>query len=278
MSINANKSRITDLEDFDQFPLKEPIKRYIILSMQRTGSYYISRRLCNIKNMFGIPSEYFHPKSIEAILPRLMKPFTISDYVDSRIALNDYLKYVERARTTDDGYFGIKVQPHQLQSIFNGDTSQIIDFISDFDKIILLTRQDKLAQAISVSKAICTNEWFDDHVSFDLQEKDLKHFYSLIASNISRFIEEEELLLMIKKKIGKKVLHISYEDLERDNIRIFNLIIEYLSNQEKLLIEEIDSFTEVPKKNNSDLTAKIKKGFIKYISQGVNDATSIHPL
>lgn len=269
MAIPINKSRITDLEEFDQLPLKSPQKRYLILSMQRTGSYYISRRLCNIKNMFGMPSEYFHPKSIQALLPRLMRPFTLNDYKNGRIKLNDYLKSVEFARTTDDGYFGMKAQPHQLQSLFNGDTDEIIHFISSFDKVILLTRKDKLGQAISTCKAIYTNEWFDNQASFHLEDKDIKKFFSSIAGNISRFIEEEEFLLCAKEKIKKEILHIDYEDLEQDNTKIFKLIVDYLSGQNDLFFEEINSFVEIPKKNNADLTKNLKKKFIQYISEGI---------
>jgi len=269
MTIPINKSRITDLEEFDQLPLKSPQKRYLILSMQRTGSYYISRRLCNIKNMFGMPSEYFHPKSIEALLPRLMRPLTLNDYKIGRIKLNDYLKSVEFARTTDDGYFGMKVQPHQLQSLFNGDTDEIIHFISSFDKVIVLTRKDKLGQAISTCRAIYTNEWFDNQTTFHLENKDLKKFYSLIAGNIARFIEEEEFLLTAKEKIKKEILHINYEDLEQDNSKTFKAIINYLSGQNDLDFEELNSFVEVPKKNNISLTKEIKKNFIEYISEGI---------
>ena len=51
-----------------------------------------------------------------------------------------------------------------------------------------------------------------------------------------------------------------------NNNGIFKLIIEYLSGQKEELFEELDSFVEVPKKNSLDLTRKIKRDFIQFIS------------
>jgi len=51
---------------FDAPAITVVSSRYIFYSSQRTGSNYLCRRLCNIKDRFGLPSEYLNPNAMHA--------------------------------------------------------------------------------------------------------------------------------------------------------------------------------------------------------------------
>jgi LPS sulfotransferase NodH len=131
-----------NLSCHDLLPAKEPRQRYLIFSQPRTGSNYLCRRLCNVRGRFGLPSEYLNPRHVPLLLPRL-----IPSKADSAIITADlsaYLSALGRVRTTDDRMFGIKVHVAQLVHHIGRDIDRVMSFVEGFDRIILMTRGDKL--------------------------------------------------------------------------------------------------------------------------------------
>ena len=254
-----------NMPEYDILPFKEATKRYVILSSQRTGSNFLCRKLCNVKDRFGVPSEYLHENTIKMMVARLV-PGADATENKAKVGLKKYLKAVERARTSDDGYFGLKVQPHQLMGTIGRQPGAIINFLESFDRVILLTRKDKLGQAISYAKAMVTQKFFNEGDEPELTDEQIQRMLPIVASSLSRFYSDEQFVLNVGKEIKKPLLRIIYEDIEKDGEEQFRSLVDFLSDEKGTAIEEDSDRTQVPKKSNQKDTDKIKELFIKYIS------------
>jgi LPS sulfotransferase NodH len=241
-------------------PETAPSLRYLIFSSQRTGSNYLCRRLCNVKDRFGLPSEYLHPKAIAMMGRRLLpdaKP-------DERVPLGKYLRGLERVRTTADGAFGIKVQPLQILALAQKDKKSLLNFIGRFDRIVLMTRRDKLGQAISGAIAAQTGKWFDDGKEPDLDASQIASLFPAIAQNMARYIEEERLILDIGRTVSKPLLRIEYEEIDQDGPAAFNGLVDFLTGgQVAGLVEE--GKLPVTEKPPGKLAKDVRKRFLDYI-------------
>jgi len=264
-----NEKKIEEPElfsaDFDLNTQQTPKKRYLILSQQRTGSTYISRRLCNISDRFGVPGEYFHELAFKNLAPRILNMSSNNDKEKKSISLHQYVDKLESLRTTNDGFFGMKIQPHHLSNVFKQNQGNMINFLKRFDFIILLTRKDKLNQAISTSISAITDVWHPGKDEIELTEAQKLRAYTLIVRNISRFHNEEILLLSLPKIINVPIKHFYYEDLERDPDAFFKEIVKFLSGSQEDINFVEDNFTEVPIKNESKLTKEFNSNFINFI-------------
>lgn len=264
-----NQKKIEEPEiwgaEFDLNLNDAPKKRYLILSQQRTGSTYISRRLCNIKDRFGVPSEYFHELAFRDLAPRILDKKKTNEKGKVLISLDQYIEKLENIRTTKDGFFGIKIQPHQLSNVFKKSQSNMINFLKRFDFIILLTRKDKLNQSVSASISAISNIWHPGKDAIKLTEDQKTRAYTLILRNLTRFHNEEILLLSLPKVINVPTKHFYYEDLERDPDNFFQEIVNFLSDSHDNMNFEETDFTEVPTKNESKLTKEFNSNFINFI-------------
>lgn len=246
---------------YDILPFKDASRRYLIFSPQRTGSNYLCRRLCNVKGHFGLPSEYLHPKAIQMMSPRLIAGVGEKQ----KIPLGKYMRAIERARTTEDGYFGIKVQPSQLLAALGHQEKLIPHFMERFDRIVLMTRRDKLGQAISGTIAQATGKWFNDGAKPEMDAVSMVTLFPQIARNLVRYIEEERMIFNVGKMISKPLLRIEYEEIEQDGEAIFRDAVDFLACGEVLSLEE-DGAMPVPEKPSGEFSNTVREGFLKFIS------------
>ena len=96
----------------------------------------------------------------------------------------DYLRALLSKKTTANGVFGFKSHFHQYRRTFG--LEQLPDLPNL--KFILLTRQDKVRQAVSYSRAIQTNQWAAMHRATD----DAPKFDFDQISNLVTRIQREE--------------------------------------------------------------------------------------
>jgi len=247
---------------YDLHPFKDPTKRYVVFSSQRTGSTYLCRRLCNVKGQFGMPSEYLNPVNVNLLVPRLLPG---AGQEGKSVGGGRYLKALQRARTTDDGYFGIKVQPQQLLGLMNRSNTNALKFLSGFDRVVLLTRRDKLGQAISGAVAVVTGKWFNDQKDAELSDAQIEAMFPLIARNLNRYFEEEQLILNVAKTIQRPVFSMQYEDVAADGEKAFRSLVNFLADGEAVNIEEDESFAAVPEKPEGKLAARVRERFIQFL-------------
>lgn len=247
---------------FDMHPFKDPSKRYVIFSSQRTGSNYLCRRLCNVEGQFGMPSEYLNPVNVNMLVPRLLPNYGGNKPLD----VSRYLRALQRARTTADGYFGIKIQPQQLIKTSQQNNAEFaIKFLDNFDRIVLLTRKDKLGQAISGAIAAVTGKWFNDEKEAELTDAEIQRLYPLIANNLGRYLAEENLILDVGRKIKKPVLRIQYEEIAADGDRAFSTLTDFLLAGAETPVKEDDSLTDVPEKPEGKLAMRVRERFIQFL-------------
>ncbi len=218
---------------FDSGAFVEPKFRYAIFSSQRTGSNYLCARLSNAKDRYGIPMEYLHPDAIRLMGARLFPG------VAGAISLECYLDAVAKVRATADGWFGTKIQPDQLLPLVGGNLNSAIGFLGSFDRLILLTRRDKLGQAISGAIAYATGVWFNFGAEPMLDGVDLARFFPLISRLRVQYESEEKLIGAICGRLtSRPLLHICYEDILASSEDAFQRVVTFLDPESVAVVEE----------------------------------------
>ena len=207
------------LQPSTQNPQK-PKTSYAILTPPRSGSTYLCDLLAST-NIAGHPSEHLRLATQELSL------HCNFDYLN-------LLGNVMQHRTTDNGVFGTKLISHFLFELQKAelDFKQIFQAV---DRFILLIRQDKLAQAISLVLAQKTEVWHIHH-------NDKKASYQSILNEIEiddellddveqkvLFIkQQEERLRKVLARHNQEPLLVVYEDILDDAPREINRILDFL--------------------------------------------------
>lgn len=257
---DISPGQMLNLPEYDLLPFKNPSRRYLILSPQRTGSNYLCRRLCNVKGRFGLPSEYLHPKALKMLSSRLLAD---KEQV-GRLRAETFMRGLERARTTGDGWFGIKVQPMQMLALVGKKNEDILRFVAGFDRLVLITRRDKLGQAVSGAIAFVTGKWFNDGAEPALDDARMESLFPAIAQNLARYIEEERMILNIGRVVAKPLLRIGYEEIEADSQGAFMNLVEFLSGDASPVLDEEET-AQVPEKPPGAFARGVREAFIRYI-------------
>lgn len=227
------------------------------------------RRLCNVKERFGLPGEYLNPNAIPDIARRLTGSPSGSE---QKLRFGQYLRGLGRIRTTADGCFGIKVQPKQLLAVLPRDAGGGARFLQNFEKIVVLTRRDKLGQAISGSIADETGKWFSDGSEAVLDDSKLAALCPDVAFKLNRYIVEERLMLDAAQRSGKPVLHLEYEEILGDPDAVFNRVLGFLGEPRGVAGVEEDAAVPVPSKPKGKTAQRLRTMFLDFIAGGGPDS------
>jgi LPS sulfotransferase NodH len=247
---------------FDNNALTEPRYRYVIFSSQRTGSNYLCARLNNVRDRLGIPIEYLHPDAIRLMGARLFPG------VQGAISLDSYLHAVSRIRATRDGWFGTKIQPHQLAPLVGGDFNSVVRFLGRFDRLIFMARRDKLRQAISGAIAHATGVWFNFGTEPTLAENDIAQFFPHIDRLQLRYLEEERLMKAVCTQLkDRPLLQIDYEDILKQPEVVFQRVGAFLGAEGAMLTEEKVT-TPPTRKPPGALAEQIRAAYLRYAADG----------
>ncbi len=138
-------------------PPSAPHYRYLICSTPRSGSTLVANML-ELSGQAGKPLEYLNRRALAAWL----RAKGTGDTLD----LADYLADIEARRTSPNGVFGMKAHFDQVQALWHGDSAGLRAFLERFDAIIVLSRRDKLAQAVSLYRAQVTQVWSSKDKNF----------------------------------------------------------------------------------------------------------------
>jgi LPS sulfotransferase NodH len=246
---------------FDSREFSAPKHRYAIFSSQRTGSNYLCARLNNVKNSLGIPMEYLHPDAIHFLGARLF-PDSVGP-----IKLERYLDAVARVRTTRDGWFGAKIQPNQLLPLFDGDFNSAARFLGSFDRLIFITRRDKLRQAISGAIAYATGTWFNFGDEPNFEAIDFARLFPNIDRLHSQYVDEERLIGEISSQLADHpLLHITYEDISLNPQETFERCAAFLGLEDVAQAEE--EITAIPtQKPPGTLAERIRTAYLRHLGE-----------
>jgi LPS sulfotransferase NodH len=162
------KDQFSEKLDFPR--VAAPSKVLIIASTARCGSHMLGHAL-HKTNKFGFPLEYANPANLAEWKRRLK----ITDFQEVMVE-------IQRRRTTSNGVFGIKLHyPHINQ--FGGFANVVKSFPNAY--YILLSREDVLKQAVSLSIASQTGVWiFGQKPVNDNPEYDFSHIDKCLRDTI----------------------------------------------------------------------------------------------
>jgi LPS sulfotransferase NodH len=179
--------------------------RYVVLSLQRTGSELLCASLQ--QRGLGIPFEYFNPKIAADIAGRL----GALDAKD-RVSVPRYVAALH-AKRSRHGVFGAKLQPDQLQRVVGGNKEAAKTMLRRFDKVILLRRRDRLLQAVSLARSLYTNQW---HLYGDDKARGRPHgddlLFPMIAKSCTRSSRTSYAAEMLSGLDPQDVRNLWYED------------------------------------------------------------------
>ena len=230
---------------------------YLILSQPRTGSTMICSALAS-SGIAGVPIEYFNAAHLRAL----------SDPLDLAVVLEYYEDAVSR-RTTNNGVFGMKLHYDQFEPLFvRGDTVTESggSFLKSFDRIILTSRRDKLAQAFSELVALRTDHWNSEDdldegkQNYDFDRKDIPD----ILYFLSRAVSGETAWNDICKNLELKPHRVAYEDLSKSPQTELKKVVQHLG----LPVEDIAPLTV---KMSRDSNWDAKKSFLKALGADIYD-------
>lgn len=163
----------------------EPVAGYVLAMTPRSGSTWLARML-TATGRLGRVEEWFLPGHP---LVGLAHPRSLDEYVEA----------VKRAATGPNGVWGVK-----------GDLPQLADVLPDLPgPVVYLTRQDRVAQAISLYRAVVSGRWQEPvppgEVPFDAEA--IEQWAGHLARMESAWEEALE---------SRSVLRITYEALCAD--------------------------------------------------------------
>ena len=181
--------------------------RYAVFSVQRTGSGWLCDylRQCGL----GVPFEYFNHAFASRIAERLgcLERGGLL-HVGRCIARLEPL----RAR---HGIFGTKLQPDQLRSMSAQSDARAIALLDRFDKLILLRRQDRLLQAISLARAHLTQQWqlYGDDPARGVDVDD-EVLFPMIRDHLGKIANDERYMTELASKVDPRAVRtLWYEEL-----------------------------------------------------------------
>jgi trehalose 2-sulfotransferase len=234
-----------------------PRKSYIIYATQRSGSTLLCEALKNT-GVAGKPTEYF-------------TPFHALQHAERwRVSLRDkehwlgdtYLQRVYETGTTPNGVFGLKLLwatfPYfieQLRKFEGNERSEIFQCLANtfpHHQAIMITRQDKVRQAISWWKATETDIWEkrSDHETRPLKE--LTFDFQAIEDLRLRIANSEYEMRLYFSMLDIQPFTVFYEDFvdayERTALRILDYlqipVPDNLVFGERKMRQQSDELTE----------------------------------
>lgn len=132
---------------FDLPPRREPPGvSYMIATTPRSGSTHFCIQMWRT-GVFGAPMEYINLGNVEDMVQRLG---------GGNVAR--YWEELQRVRTTPNGVFGYKAFVTNFEQI-GKKTPELLPVVAS-DHVILLTRRDRISQAVSYARAAQTRVWF----------------------------------------------------------------------------------------------------------------------
>lgn len=194
-----------------------PSQVFLVATTPRSGSSLLAF-LCRQTGALGFPLEYFTEINARIIRRRL----SLRDG-----DLRAYAEALARIRSSSNGVFGFKLHHDELGS-FRSVGGWGLPMMANV-KVILLERQDKLSQAISLVMASQTNRWID-LPGYHMQGAPSPSYDRLAIAGAMRALEHQHLewkTLLSNEKV--ETLPLSYESILENCPEAFRRICGFLS-------------------------------------------------
>jgi LPS sulfotransferase NodH len=215
---NEEPARSLSDERFD-FGHGVPLRKsYVIASSARSGSTYLARSLAQT-GLLGAPSEVFNSvtNEMQTLMARF-KAYSHADYVAKLLA----------KRTSRNGVFGMKAHFHQFEA-FLKKYPPLLEALAPIT-YIYIDRRDKVAQAVSMAKALQTDQWSSQWRGSP--RPTLRYDRELIAKSMSEVELQDARWLRWFELHNITPFRVTYEDLIADPAAVVRGVIERLGVQD----------------------------------------------
>jgi len=189
-----------DRPEWDRSRPQRPVRRVVICSTPRSGSYLLCRQMVNAG--LGIPTEYLRPETRRVLRSRW------GTGIPGDVG---YLEAVEEHRTAGNGVFAAKLQWRQCEQ----HPVSRERWLARADLLVFLFREDVAAQAVSWQISLATGLWsFDQTRGRPDPQVSLEpsHVTHRLAALLSRENERWSALL---SELGRPMLTVRYETYAR---------------------------------------------------------------
>jgi LPS sulfotransferase NodH len=182
--------------DFDQERYVDPPTIYVIASQPRSGSHYLAH-LLRSTGQAGVPLEYFHSAHWKRWAKRCGQYNPLSAF-----------RIMCQLRTTPNGIFGVKMHWRQFELACR------MRLEEEFKpaKFVQITREDLLAQAISLVIASQTGAWIHGQEP----QRQPEYSFPAIQNAMDQLIAERGHWDRFFALTSIEPLRISYESLTSD--------------------------------------------------------------
>jgi trehalose 2-sulfotransferase len=239
-----------------------PTTSYLICATPRSGSTLV----CDILRATGVagaPTEYFHawlqvhrePSSYRRFMAALARPY----FMTAHALVSPFLTRMMAKSMTPNGVFGLKVMSGYFDTFVDAlrpiagceacPPTEVLDRVLPNLHYVYLTRRDKLGQAISLARAVQSDEWSSPrhrgwYVLFETWAKAVKvvmsvslrpvvrrqlaYDYDQIASMHDMLVEHDAAWELFFRESGIEPLRIEYESFVRSMERSTRDILDFL--------------------------------------------------
>jgi LPS sulfotransferase NodH len=216
---------------FDQHGTVDPERVYLVASLQRTGSTLLTKALTS-SGRFGVPEEFFLLTAIDHLGRRLgVLPITLQGQLRrarrhlrghaqevptddlSRAVLVEYVRGLQRIRTTPNGVFGVKLQYQHFDAMRGAVGVDLLELVQP-RRVVLLTRRDHVRQAVSFYRALHDGQWRVDETSDRASPPSFDR--SAIEALVQRIEVDEAGWREALATYPGSVHEMTYEDLDAD--------------------------------------------------------------
>lgn len=205
---------------WDYPPVAQPGMQYLILSAPRSGSTMLSSALV-ASRVAGVPVEYFHFDELK----KLGEPLTPQKAMT-------HLEAVRRRRTTPNGVFGMKLHGGQFRAAFMRPqmTPEGLAFLRRFSHVILITRTDKVAQAMSYMRSLKTGLW---NSSLESDRKSARYVFAEedtpeLCRTMGVFKADEIMWKAFCSGLNLKALPVTYEEMAASPAEVLRRVFAFL--------------------------------------------------
>ncbi len=203
--------------------MRLPEQSVVVAANQRTGSTLLCRALADT-GLVGTPEEYFLAVD-ERILPDF-HCWEEADHVPRGLTRSEYLAWVYEVGTTPNGVFAVKMMWDQLEWVaakfrtideFDGLAfDEIVTTAMPNLQLVLVTRRDRLAQAISWARA--SQDWVWVVSDDEPPRPRMRPTYDrqLITRLLELIPRAERGWRDLCDRLGVTAIEVAYEDLVDD--------------------------------------------------------------
>ncbi|NMH60514.1 Stf0 family sulfotransferase [Alteromonas ponticola] len=193
------------------YPVETKVqKTLIIASTVRSGSHMLGHAL-HETGAFGFPLEYVNDKNLQ----RWKQIFNTR-------TLGDTLAQIQKHRTSPNGVFGIKIHYSHLHQF--GGFDQLKHYFVN-PSFVWLTREDMIAQAVSLSIAKQTGAWISQqHIENESVTYDAKQ----IDEGLRRVIFENASWQYALNASGSRFMHLNFTDVKLNTASVVRSIADFM--------------------------------------------------